>query len=56
MVCNHNFQIEWYRITWSGKFKLVIEKCSFCNHTRSRTIEFLAKSSFPSRAWKCCQV
>ena len=46
-----DFKITWYRVTWSGKFLLVQEKCSLCNKIRERTIRCDLHSSYPSKEW-----
>ena len=45
------FNITWYRVTWSGKFTLVQEKCSLCNKIRERSIRCDLASSYPSKKW-----
>jgi hypothetical protein len=51
MICQHMYKVHFYRITWSGRFKLVSEKCDFCNLVRERSIPCKEKSSYPSKDW-----
>ena len=51
MSCEHLYKVNWYRITWSGRFKLVSESCH-CGHVRERSIRIpQQESSYPSREW-----
>jgi hypothetical protein len=54
MICQHMYKVHFYRITWSGRFKLVNEKCDLCNLVRERSISIpQQKGTYPSRAWIC---
>jgi hypothetical protein len=53
MCCEHNWIINWYRVTWSGRFTLLSELCKNCNQVRERSIENNPpkKSTYPSTKW-----
>lgn len=53
MNCEHLYKVNWYRITWSGRFKLVSERC-YCGHVRERTLRCQEESSYPSKEWFYC--
>ena len=51
MICPHIYKTCWYRITWSGRFKLLNEVCH-CGHVRERTIRISQQpSTYPSKVW-----
>ena len=52
-MCEHEWFINWYRVTWSGRFTLLSELCKKCNLVRERSIENTEpkKSTYPSREW-----
>jgi len=46
------FEEYCYRITWSGRFRLVCEICKKCGKTRNRSIAIReVKSTYPSKEW-----
>lgn len=49
--CMHQYTAYWYRITWSGNFKLISETCDHCGHVRERSIRVNEPSSYPSKEW-----
>jgi hypothetical protein len=56
MNCQHMYKVHFYRITWSGRFKLVSEKCDYCNLVRERSICIpQQKGSYPSKDWTYVQ-
>jgi hypothetical protein len=50
--CDHEFEAKWYRIVWSGRFKLQNEICKWCGLVREKSYSIpQQRSTYPSKEW-----
>ena len=55
-MCDHTFIDKLFRITWSGRFKLIQAECSKCKLIQERSVRVRMSSSYPSKEWFPCQI
>lgn len=43
---------KWYRIVWTGRFRLESQECEICGNIREISIKIpKQKSTYPSKEW-----